>query len=199
MNRTMARACEILFVDPFVPDLATLLAHVRPQVDAVILDPRRPAAQQIAAALGGRDGLDAIHIVAHGVPGQVCFGAGTWSLATLQADAGALAAIGRALAPAGELRLWSCRTAEGEAGAAFLGALAEAVGAEVCASSARIGAAALGGCWELTTRKCAWAARAPMTAAGMGSYAGVLDSDLTLPGPLLLGALLVALTRPSTC
>ena len=36
--------------------------------------------------------------------------------------------------PDGELRLWSCKTASGDAGEAFIEALSKAVGADVCAS-----------------------------------------------------------------
>ena len=50
----------------------------------------------------------------------------------------------------GELRLWSCDAAAGAEGAAFIEALAEATGADVAASTGRIGAAALGGNWKLT-------------------------------------------------
>jgi Domain of unknown function (DUF4347) len=56
----MTRPSEILFVDPSVSDLETILGNLRPEVHAVVLDGRRPAAQQVAAALKGREGLDAI-------------------------------------------------------------------------------------------------------------------------------------------
>ncbi|TGP22184.1 DUF4347 domain-containing protein, partial [Mesorhizobium sp. M1D.F.Ca.ET.234.01.1.1] len=94
----MARASEILFVDPSVSDLDTVLGNLRPEVRAVVLDSRRPAAQQIAAALVGHEALDAVHIMAHGAPGRVQFATGEWSTATLKDAVEDLAAIGRALA-----------------------------------------------------------------------------------------------------
>jgi hypothetical protein len=54
---------EILFVDPGVADIATLLGHLRPEVEAILLDPVRPATHQMAAALAGRHGLDSVHII----------------------------------------------------------------------------------------------------------------------------------------
>ena len=74
---------EILFVDPSVSDIATILSGLRPEVEAIVLDSSRPAARQIAEALRGRRGLDAVHVIAHGAPGRVRFAAGEWSATTL--------------------------------------------------------------------------------------------------------------------
>ena len=170
----MARRSEILFVDPSVSDLDTILGNLRPGVEAIVLGAAQPAAQQIAAALEGRHGLSAVHIIAHGAPGRVNFAAGDWSADTLEEKAEDFAAIGRAIAADGELRLWSCDAAAGAAGAAFIAALAQATGADVAAATGRIGAATRGGSWELTARASAAAALPPLTAAGMAGYAGVL-------------------------
>ena len=70
---------EILFVDPAVSDIATILGGLRPEVEAIVLDSSRPAARQISAALRERRGLDAVHVIAHGAPGRVSFAAGEWS------------------------------------------------------------------------------------------------------------------------
>ena len=102
-DAAMIRAAEILFVDPAISDLATLLGGVRPGVEAIVLDPVRPAARQLAAALAGRSGLDAVHIVAHGAPGRVRFAAGEWSAETLAEQAADFAAIGQALGERGGL------------------------------------------------------------------------------------------------
>ena len=73
---TNAHAREILFVDPGVSDVETILDHLRPEVEAILLHAPRPMAQQIAAALNGRHGLHTVHIIAHGEPGRVGFAAG---------------------------------------------------------------------------------------------------------------------------
>ena len=70
---TNAHAREILFVDPGVSDIETLLGHLRPEVEAILLDPVRPAARQMAAALAEERDLAAIQ---HGAPGRVSFAAG---------------------------------------------------------------------------------------------------------------------------
>src|SRR5437016_14022088 len=146
---TMTLKSEVLFIDPAVSDVRTILAELRPGVEPVLLDAARPAAAQMAAALADWRDLAAVHIIAHGAPGRVGFAAGDWSLETLARDAGDLAAMGRALAEDGDLRLWSCETGRGEAGDAFVETLSEATGAYVGASVGRVGAAGLGGRWEI--------------------------------------------------
>jgi hypothetical protein len=174
---------EILFIDPGVSDIETILGHLRPEVAAVLLDPVRPAAHQMATALAGERDLAAIHVIAHGALGRVSFGAGEWSTETLLRDAGDLSAIGRALGEDGELRLWSCDTAAGLAGAAFVGALARTTGAYIAAADARVGAEALGGAWELAARTSLEPPQPPLTPAGVGAYAGVLAAiEITVSG-----------------
>jgi hypothetical protein len=101
---SMPHISEILFVDPSIADIETVLGNLRPEVHAILLDRHVPASRQIAAALEGQSSLDAVHIMAHGSPGQVHFAAGAWSVDTLQDAAEDFAIIGRALAAAGELR-----------------------------------------------------------------------------------------------
>ena len=170
-------ASEILFIDPSVSDLRTVLGNLRPEVHAIVLDERWPAARQMAAALNGREGLDAVHVIAHGAPGRVRFASGEWSSETLVDEADDLAAIGRALGADGELRLWSCDTGTGAAGTAFVAGLTEATGADVAAATTRVGSAALGGAWELSVRARAAAARPPLIASGLVSYQGILLND----------------------
>src|SRR5260370_35019859 len=101
---TMASKADIAFIDGGVDDLATLLAGIRPEVEAVLLSNDGPAPQQMARAVQGREGLEAIHIIAHGRPGEVSFGAGVLSTDTIDEYALELAKIGRILGGGG-LRL----------------------------------------------------------------------------------------------
>src|SRR5579871_3887249 len=116
----LMRASELLFIDPSIDDIGTLLANLRPEVEPHLLDAVRPAARQIAAALEHRRDLDAIHIVAHGAPGHVHFAAGDWSCDSLQRDVNDFGKIGRALNADGELRLWACETGAGARGKWFV-------------------------------------------------------------------------------
>ncbi len=172
----MMRKSEVLFVDPTVDDLEHVLGATRPEVEAVLLeqqgagrapDRRRPGRQawpsrrahhgpRLARAhelrrrrLDGRDVTD---------------------------DSGELSAIGRALAEDGDLRLWSCDTAYGRAGAVFLDALADAACADVAAAADRIGASERGGAWRLNARATGPAPLPPLTLAGIEAYQGVLPT-----------------------
>jgi Domain of unknown function (DUF4347) len=176
---------EVLFVDPGVPDLATVFSGLRPGVEAILLTPDRSPAAQMADALAGRRDLAAVHVIAHGAPGVVAFTAGAWSLDTLCRDAAQLAAIGHALSADGEVRLWCCDTAQGDAGETFLEALSNTVGVDVCGAAGRVGAATLGGAWDLSARASRPKPQPPLTPVGVEAYAGVLASPVTVIGEFL--------------
>jgi N-acetylneuraminic acid mutarotase len=112
-------------------------------------------------------------VIAHGRPGEVSFGAGTVSAGTLGLHSADLHAIGQAL-NGGEIGLWCCRAGQGAEGAAFVEALTRASGVEVAAASALVGAAKQGGKWALD----GYRGEAPLTAAAVDVYAGVLVNDL---------------------
>jgi hypothetical protein len=169
-----ARVSEMLFVDASVDDLATILGNLRPGVEAVVLDRAAPPARQIAVALHGVRGLDAVHVIAHGAPGRVSFAAGHWSVETVENEPDDFAAIGRAIAVHGDLRLWSCRTGAGVPGGRFAARLARATGVGVAAASGLVGATARGGCWNVASGREAADARPPLTARGLAAYSGIL-------------------------
>ena len=141
----MVNARELVFIDPSVTDIPTLIAGLRPGVASVLLGGAVPAVGEIARALRGSEGLDAIHIIAHGRPGELSFRAGALSLANIDQHADDLAAIGDALGPDGELLLWSCQTGAGAPGSAFVQELARLTSAAVAAATGLVGASHRGG------------------------------------------------------
>ena len=165
---------EIAFIDRNVDDLETLLAGLRPELDPILLSDDEPALCQIARLVRCWDALDAIHVIAHGRVGEVSFSAGALSLESLAGHAADLRAIGQALGNDGKLLLWSCDTAAGARGSAFLEALESATGAEVRAATGTIGSQPLGGRWEFDVSAGKETVAAPLTAQGMAGYAGVL-------------------------
>src|SRR5215831_18062434 len=169
--RTFKRA--IAFIDRNVDDLGTLLAGISPHVEPILLSDDEPAPRQMVRAVKGRADLDAIHVIAHGRRGEVSFGAGALSLDTTDKHAAQLAEVGRILC-GGAIYLWTCETARGKRGAAFVKALARASGAPIAASTQRVGAAAQGGWWQLDARSSAVDANAPLTPQGVVSYPGVM-------------------------
>jgi hypothetical protein len=178
----MARAQEILFIDTAVSDRETILRNLRPEVHAIVLDARWSAARQMAAALEGREGLDAVHIMAHGAPGRVSFAAGDWSAETLEDEADDLAAIGDALGRDGNLLMWSCQVGEGARGRSFVDALSRATGSPVAAATDLVGSPGLVGRWELEARPPHATVPPPLTDAGLAGYAGVFSVNLISTG-----------------
>ena len=63
-----------LIIDTSVDDYETLLSGVNPDAEVVLLDADRDGVEQIAEALAGREGFDAIHIVSHGNQGELRLG-----------------------------------------------------------------------------------------------------------------------------
>ena len=77
---------EVAFIDRNVDDLHTLLAGIRPDVEAILLSNDEPAPRQMARTVKGKEGqLDAIHVIAHGRSGEVLFGAGALSIEAISA------------------------------------------------------------------------------------------------------------------
>lgn len=146
------RPQEIAFVANDLPDLQSVLAGLPAGVEVVLLDSAGDGLAQIADTLRERGGIAAIHIVSHGAPGALDLGGTTLSGATLDAHADLLTAIGAALAADGDILLYGCDAADGDAGQALPGGVASLTRADVAGSDDPTGAAGKGGDWILEAR-----------------------------------------------
>ncbi|EIC29289.1 DUF4347 domain-containing protein [Methylomicrobium album] len=174
---------RIAFIDARIGNYQALIAALPDGVDAIVLDPNRDGLEQIAQALQNRPALDAIDIVSHGSPGSLTLGAGVLNGGNLADHAAQLAEIGSHLTVGGDLLLYGCDVALGDAGQAFIERLAQLTGADVAASTDLTGAAGLGGDWRLE------AATGPLETASLAlPYDGLLlnvsgtDGNDTLTG-----------------
>ncbi|QJD99008.1 DUF4347 domain-containing protein [Massilia forsythiae] len=142
---------EALLIDLALADRHVLAGGAPFGMEVTGFGGRHDGLAQLArwAALG--DGYDALHLLCHGAAGRLMLGARTVDRAALDDPhvADALAAIGQAVRPGGAVLLYACRAAQGEEGAAFVAALAQALGVPVAASSTLVGAVAQGGSWAL--------------------------------------------------
>jgi hypothetical protein len=173
-----ARRSEIAFVDTALAGWETLVAGIRssrPDIEIAPLDTARHAAAQMAAWAVHHRGYDAIHILSHGAPGRLYFGR-----ETIDSPA-ALASVASALKVGGDLLLYGCNLASGEAGRRFVAELAASSGATVAASTDFTGALALGGNWDLAERTGALKA----VALRLDEYAGLLNLDSVMTHPTL--------------
>ena len=137
---------EIVFVDSRVRDAETLLKGFPPDAEVIFLEAGEDGLQQMAEVLGARGDVGTVHVVAHGSEGQLWLGTTFLDSSTLADHGDALAAIGRGLTADGDLLVYACNLAQGEAGTQFVASLASLTGADVAASDDRTGA---GGDWEL--------------------------------------------------
>ncbi|MDY0961659.1 Ig-like domain-containing protein [Massilia sp. CFBP9026] len=139
---------EIVFIDDQVPDIEVLVRGFGADKEIVILDSGQDGLRQIADALAGRTGIDALHIISHGAEGRIALGSTTIDGANLPANGALLQAIGASLAEGADILLYGCKVGAG-AGQALVDQLAIATGADVAASDDLTGNAALGGDWRL--------------------------------------------------
>ncbi len=165
---------EIAFVDPNVAHREILAKAWRDNVEAIVLEPTRSADEQICAVLESRSDVRAIHILAHGCPGEIGFAAGPLSTAALDRWSPALDRMKASLGADGQVLLWSCNAGAGESGNALVQALSEKISAPVFASSGFVGASDQGGSWNLDFGGDVRPVAPPITSSGMGSYPGLL-------------------------
>jgi hypothetical protein len=173
---TGAPARQVVFFEPAVADYQVLRQGLAAGTEAVVLDGGADGLSQMAAYLAGQHNLASVGVVAHGRPGAVQLGSTELDSSALAGHAAELAAVGAALAPGGELDLWSCDVAAGPAGHALVQGLAAATGAAVAASAHEVGAAELGGGWALQDGTGRAASAVPFSAAARAAFHAVLGS-----------------------
>ncbi|MGM9428227.1 DUF4347 domain-containing protein [Hydrogenophaga sp. MI9] len=140
-------ANEIVFVDARVPDPQSFAVNGR---EVVVLSLEQDGLAQMAAALSGRSGVAAVHIVSHGGDGYLTLGNGNIDANSVQTtQAAALQTVAASLTADGDILIYACDFASGEAGQSTLQLLAQYTSADVAASSDTTGDASLGGDWTL--------------------------------------------------
>lgn len=140
---------ELVLVAGNIENYQDLLKDVSPEARVVVIDPDRDGLEQINTVLSQYEGLEAIHIVSHGGPAYLKLGQQQLSLDNLEAHAATVSEWGRALSSDGDILLYGCEVAEGEAGREFVHQLSELTGADVAASSDITGHEDFGGDWDL--------------------------------------------------
>ncbi|MEQ1951311.1 DUF4347 domain-containing protein [Mesorhizobium yinganensis] len=173
--RTDASVTAYLFVDPRVADWDTLVRDVASTIRVVLLDTAIDGVAQLASALRGVRDLATIHILSHGAPGDIRIGANGLTAANLAVYADELSSIGAALRDGGDILVYGCEVGRGAAGRAFVERLADVTGACVAAAEGPVGAAALGGGWNLSTVGGEVAAPLFVSAQARSQYPHVLD------------------------
>jgi len=138
---------DIVFIDAGVRDLAELLGNIRADVEVHVV---QNGLTEIAQILANRQDVDSVQIISHGQANAITLNGQVLHAESLAAYASELQTIGAALAPEGDILLYSCNTGATDAEHAdFVSALAAATGKDVAASTDNSGSAQLGGNWVL--------------------------------------------------
>ena len=125
-------------------------------------------------------GLDAISIVAHGFAGGLLLGSTSVDQAHLESLSERLAQIGAAIDQDGDILLYGCDVAEGEAGTRFIADLSRLTRADIAAASHLLGNAGEGGSWDLDVRTGSIEAANPFSAEALADFQGVLAAPVTI-------------------
>jgi VCBS repeat-containing protein len=139
---------ELVIVDSSVVDRDVLLQDLVRPASIVVLRPDRPAIAQIGEALAAAAPVSALHLIAHGEPGAVCFGAGAMT-ARSHEEQTALVSWQTSLAANAMILLYACRTAAGSVGQSFATRLSALTRAHVVAASQDLGG---GADWRLDVK-----------------------------------------------
>ncbi|MDH5318414.1 MAG: DUF4347 domain-containing protein, partial [Nitrospira sp.] len=141
---------EVVFVDPTVPNYQELLSGMDLNVEVIMLDGGQDGIEQMATALAGRTGIDAIHIISQGAEGQLTLGTGLLTQDSISTQYAALfQQIGQSLSADADLLIYGSNFGHSDAGQAAIQTLATLTGADVAASTDQTGSIAENGNWNL--------------------------------------------------
>uniref|UniRef100_UPI00378489AF DUF4347 domain-containing protein n=1 Tax=Planktothrix agardhii TaxID=1160 RepID=UPI00378489AF len=164
----------IIFIDSSVENYQSLITGADKNAEIVILEKDRSGVEQITQALRNWSNIKALHIVSHGSPGSLQLGSDILNRENLDSFSSLLQQWGKALTKTADILVYGCEVAAGEIGEKFIRRLNEIIGANIAASSHKIGNATLGGDWKLDKTIGLIETPLAFSAVTMKSYAGVL-------------------------
>ncbi|MDY0137063.1 MAG: DUF4347 domain-containing protein, partial [Thiomicrospira sp.] len=140
---------HIIFVLDNITDYASLLADMPEDTSIYLLDANGDALTQMADILADYQNLDGIHLLSHGSSAALDLGTLTLTQHNLNQHSEKLAKIGQSLTKEGDILLYGCNVAQGEAGQSFIEEIARITQADVAASDDLTGTSTKGGNWIL--------------------------------------------------
>lgn len=165
-----SQGTEVILLDRSLAELAPRLRATGKQV---LLFGGPDPMHEIARLLKDSHGLTAIHLFSHGDTGRLILDGVVYSTSHLPEDD--LRALGRSLAPGGDLLLYGCDLAASGEGRALLARIARLTGADVAASENETGE---GGDWRLE----AIVGRVAARIVALPEWQGTLWTDERLEG-----------------
>ena len=133
----------LVFIDSGVSNYQSIVDALSDDTPWVLLDADQDGVLQMQSVLMSYSELDSIQVISHGSVGALCLGSTVLSQSNLSDYASQLQDIGKALTQTGDLLLYGCNVAQGNAGQAFIESIAAATQADVAASTNLTGNSAL--------------------------------------------------------
>ncbi|HEX7030442.1 MAG TPA: DUF4347 domain-containing protein [Gammaproteobacteria bacterium] len=164
----------LIVLDPAVRMSGVLLEGVD-ENNVLRLDAQGNPLEQIRAALRERPDVRSLHVVSHGVAGNISLGELELNAASLADNSEALHEIGVLLGKDADLLFYACDIAGTPDGRAFVDALAQVSGIDVAASENTTGHAQLGGDWNLEYATGAIESPLPFLAGAIDGYRDMLS------------------------
>ncbi|MGC9528575.1 MAG: DUF4347 domain-containing protein [Limnospira sp.] len=163
---------QLLVIDRSVTDTHLFRDALLTNIPVAFIDRRRDGVRQITDILTHYSHLHALHILSHGSPGTLHLGDADLNSRTLERYRSQLQQWGRAFGETAEILIYACEVALGARG--FLSRLGRAIGANIAASSTKIGNCQLGGNWELDIKWGNITTPLPFSLSKLAAYPGVL-------------------------
>jgi hypothetical protein len=144
----------LVFVDTAVDDYQTLVDDIRAQIDGnsvaiVYLDSAKDGVAQISDYLSKVSGISAVHIISHGIAGNLQLGSQVLNEGNINQFAAQLSGWQAALGEDADILLYGCDLAANASGVNFLRQLSDLTGADVAASNDVTGNGRPGADWDL--------------------------------------------------
>ena len=104
---------QIVFIDSTVPDYQSLIRGFAPGTEAHVLAADQDGLVQIAKILHDRSGITAVSIISHGSEAHLKLGSAILDSANIDSYSAELKALGEALTPGGDLKIYGCNVGSG--------------------------------------------------------------------------------------
>jgi Ca2+-binding RTX toxin-like protein len=126
---------QLVVIEPHVANYQSLIDQLGAPYSYLLLNADSDGVTQIANYVAAHPGFDAIHLISHGSPGQVGVGTSTLSAATVDRYTAQLNQIGASLNAGGDLLIYGCDVAKGNAGQQLIADISRLTRLDVAAST----------------------------------------------------------------
>jgi autotransporter-associated beta strand protein len=167
-------AKELVIIDAAVPDKHILYRAAKPGLEIVEIAATEPGLSQLTDILARYKNLSALHIVSHAADGELLLGNSRITAEDIKQEVGAFSALNGALREGGDLLLYGCDLAAGDAGSELLGIIQSNTHLDVAASSNKTGSRDLKGDWELEISTGDIEAELPFSDKALKDFSAVL-------------------------